>query len=123
MNAAWVHFFWREGSGGEGVGVWVVAFVLAVEVPGPVGVPVAVGEQGADLEDGFGGVDSPAGAGDVHAVFDQVAAGAFDDAGGDGPPGGQGGGVVEPGGFGVEVVRGLGRGLAPGGGEGGAGGE
>src|ERR1700686_3996612 len=89
----------------------MVALVFAVEVVGPVGVEVAVGVQGAEFEDGFGGVGAPAGAGDVHAVFDQVAAGAFNDAGGDGPPAGQGGGVVQVGGLGVEVAGGPGGGL------------
>src|SRR5690349_14008495 len=102
------------GSGGEGVAAGVGAFVFALEVPGPVGVPVAVGEQGAEFEDGLGGVDAPAGAGDVHAVFDQVAAGAFYDAGGDGPAGGQGGGVVQVRGLGLQVCRGLVHGGAPG---------
>src|SRR5215831_13833394 len=95
----------------------VVALVFAVEVVGPVLVEVAVGVQGAEFEDGFGGLDAPAGAGDAHPVFDQVAAGAFDDAGGDGPPGGQGGGVVQPGGVGLQVGRGPGRHLAFGGAE------
>ena len=62
-------FLLEGASGGEGVGAGVVAFVLAVEVPGPVGVEVAVGEQGAELEDGFGGAGAPAGSGDVHAVL------------------------------------------------------
>jgi len=95
----------------------VVALVLAVEVVGPVFVEVAVGVQGAEFEDGFGGLDAPAGAGDGHPVFDQVAAGAFDDASGDGPPGGQGPGVVQTGDVGLQVGRGPGRGLASGGAE------
>ena len=64
----------------------VVALVFAVEVVGPVFVEVAVGVQGAEFEDGFGGLHAPAGAGAVHAVFYQVAAGAFGDAGGMGHP-------------------------------------
>src|ERR1700686_3017575 len=99
----------------------MVALVFAVEVVGPVGVEVAVGVQGAEFEDGFGGLDAPAGAGDGHAVFDQVAAGAFDDAGGDGPPGGQRLGVVQPGSLGVEVAGGPGGGLALGRGQAGGG--
>ena len=51
----------------------VVAFVFALEV---VGVEVAVGLEGSELQDGFGDLDALAGAGDVHAVFDQVAPGA-----------------------------------------------
>ena len=60
-------------SRGEDVAVSVVAFVFALEV---VGVEVAVGLEGAELQDGFGDLDALAGAGDVHAVFDQVAPGA-----------------------------------------------
>jgi hypothetical protein len=60
-------------SRGEDVAVSVVAFVFALEV---VGVEVAVGLEGAKLQDGFGDLDALAGAGDVHAVFDQVAPGA-----------------------------------------------
>src|ERR1700761_5827859 len=125
MAHGWVSFGVRGGSGGEGVGVLgagVVAVVFAVEVVGPVLVEFAVGQEGAELEDGFGCGGGPAGSGDVHAVLDQVAAGAFDDAGGDGPSVGEGGGVVEAGGFDVEVAGGffgggaLGLGQAGGGG-------
>ncbi len=59
--------------------------VFALEVVLPVDVEVAVAVQGAELEDGFCAGESPAGAGDVQAVLDEVAAGAFDDAGGDRP--------------------------------------
>src|SRR5262249_868329 len=49
------------------------------QVPGPVPVEVAAAGEGAELhEDGFGTVETPAGAGDVDAVLDEVAAGAFD---------------------------------------------
>src|SRR6266571_6884082 len=99
-----------SGGSGDGVvevAVVVVALSFALEVVGPVGVEVAAGDEGPDLEDGFGAVDGPPGAGDVHAVFDQVAAGAFDDAGGDRPAGGEGFGVVQPGGFGFEVSGGF----------------
>src|SRR6266568_4523121 len=70
--------------------VAVGAPVFLVQVPVPVAGPVAVGADGAELEDGFGALGAPPRSGDVHAVFDQVAAGAFDDAGGDGPAGGLG---------------------------------
>ena len=63
----------------------MVALVFALEVPGVVGFEVAVADEGAEFEDGFGAGQGPAGSGDVEAVFDQVAAGAFDDAGGDRP--------------------------------------
>src|ERR1700733_7087211 len=110
-------FLLEWGSGGELVAGGVVALVFAVAVVDPVFVEVAVGLEGAEFEDGFGCFGAPAGAGDVHAVFDQGAAGAFDDAGGDGPAVGQGCGVVQPGGLGVEVAGGLFRGLAVGRGE------
>src|SRR5258705_9562789 len=44
-----------------------------------VGVEVAVADQGSEFDDGLGSGQAPAGAGDVHAVFDQVSACAFDD--------------------------------------------
>ncbi len=50
--------------------------VRGMEVP--VGVEIAVVDQGAESEDGFGTGESPADAGDVEAVTDQVSAGAFD---------------------------------------------
>ncbi len=73
----------------------VDAFVFAAEVEAPVVVEVAVGDEGAEFEDGLGAVQAPSGACDVHSVLDDVPAGAFDDAGGDGPALGQGGGVVQ----------------------------
>ena len=75
--------------------VEAVLFLVKVELP--VAVEVAVGDQGAKVQDGLGSGQAPAGAGAVHAVVDQVAAGALDDAGGDRPPAGQRGGVVQAG--------------------------
>lgn len=46
----------------------VVALVLALEVPGVVGIEVAVGDQGAEFEDGFGPGQGPAGPGDIQAI-------------------------------------------------------
>src|SRR5450432_4644824 len=71
--------WWRGG-----VKVEVIADVLGVFVKGPGDVEIAAGTQRAELEDGLGTAQSPAGAGDVHAVLDQVTAGALNDAGGDG---------------------------------------
>jgi hypothetical protein len=88
----------------------VVALVLLLKVVGPVVVEVAVGVQGAELEDGFRGAGGPSGTGDGHAVFDQVAAGAFDQAAGDGPAVRQRGGVVQPEGFAVQVAGAQGGG-------------
>ena len=75
----------------------VDALLFLGQVPGPVPVEVAVADEGAEFEDGFGAVETPAGAGDVHAVLDEMAAGALDHPGGDRPPSGQGGGVVQVG--------------------------
>src|SRR6266702_4179528 len=96
----------RLGDDVAGVTGFVYAVLFLGEVVAPVFVEVAVGGDGAEFEDGFGAVQAPAGAGDVHAVFDEVSAGAFDDAGGDRPAGGQGGGVVEVFLLVVEVVGG-----------------
>ena len=59
--------------------------MLLGEVVAPVVVEVAVADHGAQGEDGFGALESPACSGDVEAVADQVAACSFDDAGRDGP--------------------------------------
>lgn len=77
--------------------------MFLVEVVLPVVVEVVVAAQGPEFEDGFGAVEAPAGAGDVHAVLDEVPAGAFDDACGDGPALAERGRVVEVGGLVVEV--------------------
>lgn len=61
------------------------AVVFFEQVVGPVFVEVAAGDEGAQAQGGFGSLQSPAGAGDVHAVLDQVAAGSLDHAGGDRP--------------------------------------
>src|SRR5260370_35609784 len=64
---------------------------------------VAVCVDGSEFEDGFGALESPAGAGDVHPVFDEVSAGAFDDTGRDRPAVLERGGVVELSAFAAEV--------------------
>src|SRR5664279_3771014 len=73
------------GDDTEGVAWCVDAAVFLGEVIFPVGVEVAVADHGAEFQDGFGCWESPAGAGDIHAIFDQVAAGALDHAGRDRP--------------------------------------
>jgi hypothetical protein len=45
--------------------------VFLPQVEAPVLAEVTVADQGAELEDGFGFVQAPSGACDVHAVFDQ----------------------------------------------------
>lgn len=89
--------------------------MLACGVEAPVGIEIAVGNNGEQSQDGFGSGQAPAGAGDIEAVGDQVATGALDRAGGDRPP------VVERGVV-VELIEVAGQvavagvdGLAPGG--------
>jgi hypothetical protein len=53
----------------------VDASVFLGEVEAPVGVEVAIGPQGAQLEDGLGALQAPAGTGDVEPVADKVPAG------------------------------------------------
>ena len=86
---------------------FVDVVVFLVEVVALVVVEVAVGFEGAQFQDRFGAGESPAGAGDVHPVFDEVSAGSLDDAGGDRPPILQGGGVVEVGCFVGQVGGGV----------------
>jgi hypothetical protein len=73
------------GDEAEGVAWGVDAAAFLGEVKVPVGVEVAVADERAEFRDGFGCVESPARACDVRAVFDEVSAGAFDDAGRDRP--------------------------------------
>lgn len=90
-----------------------MSLVLAGEVVLPVVVEVAVGDEGAEGEDGFGAVEAPSGASDVEAVGDDVPAGALDDAGGDGPASGEGLVVAEGAEAGGEVAgAGVGAGTA-----------
>src|SRR5680860_1768283 len=72
-------------DGVVGVAGSVDALLFFGEVVVPVAVEVAVAVERAEFEDRFGAGQSPAGAGEVHPVFDEVPAGAFDDAGGDRP--------------------------------------
>ena len=71
-------------------GVVVVAgfvdvVVFLAEGVAPVLVEVAVGFHGAWLRDCFGAGESPAGSGEVHPVFNQMAAGGLDVPGRDRP--------------------------------------
>jgi hypothetical protein len=72
-----------------------MAGVLAALVEGPIGFEVSTRPEGAESQDSLGTVEAPAGAGDVHAVLDEIPARPFDDAGGDGQAGGQRDVVVE----------------------------
>src|SRR5664279_1140899 len=76
-----VQVHWRDLCGcrddAKGVAGRVNAAVFLGEVEGPVLVEVAIGDQRAECQDRLGAGEAPAGAGDVHAVFDEVAAGAF----------------------------------------------
>ena len=73
----------------------MVALFFLSEVEGEVVVEVAVADQGAELQDGFGAVQAPSGSGHFHPVLDQPACRAFDQAAGDRPADGQEGGVVQ----------------------------
>src|SRR5450759_3449422 len=55
----------------ESVAVFRVvdAFVFPAEVEAPVGVEVAVGDQGAEFEDGLGAFEAPSRARYVHSVL------------------------------------------------------
>ena len=64
-----------------------VVFALAVVVP--VGVEVAVVDDGAQQQDRLDSGQGPPGAGDIEPVLDQVAAASFGDAGGDWPAQGE----------------------------------
>ena len=85
----------------------VDAFVFAAEVVSPVGVEVAAGDQGAELEDGFSAFEAPSRACYVHSVLDDVPARALDDTGCDGPALAQSGGVVQVAGLVVQVAGAL----------------
>lgn len=54
----------------------VDAAVFSGGVGAPVGVEVTVVDQYAELQDGFGAGESPAGSGDVEPVGDQMTTGA-----------------------------------------------
>src|SRR4051812_42530508 len=59
--------------------------VLALSVKGPVGIPVVGQAYGAEIEDGVSAVLGPAHPGLLHAVLDEVTAGALDHAGANRP--------------------------------------
>jgi len=65
----------RDRAGG--VAFQVDAAVFLGQVVAPIFVEVAVADNGAELEDGFGAGKAPAGASDVKAVFDEMSAGAL----------------------------------------------
>jgi len=62
----------------------MIALILLVFVECPVRIEIAMDVQGAEFEDGFATYQPPPRTGDLHAIFDQVTASAFDHAGGDG---------------------------------------
>jgi hypothetical protein len=66
-----------------------------VRLIAPVLREVSVADDRSELEDGFGAVQAPAGAGDVHAVLDEMATGALDHAGSNRPAAFERGGVVQ----------------------------
>ena len=74
-----------SGDGVMGIARGVNAGALLGEVICPVAIKGTIAAQGAELEDRFGMSEPSAGAGDVHAVLDQMTASTLDDPGGDGP--------------------------------------
>lgn len=64
----------------------VVPEVLLLFVKAPVCVEVPAGAQSVQAQDRLGACKTPAGAGDIHAILDQRATGAFDDTRCDGQP-------------------------------------
>ena len=52
-------------------------------VEGPVIVEVLAGPKGSKLQDRLCSFQAPPSTGDIHAIFDEMAAGSFDDAGRD----------------------------------------
>ena len=70
----------------SGIAGAVDTLVLMRKVVAPVLLEVAIADDRTHLKDGFGAIETPASAGDVHAVLDQVPAGTLDDPGGDRPP-------------------------------------
>ena len=77
---------------------FVDVVVFLGEVVAPVLLEVTVDDDGAQLQDRFGAGEAPAGAGDVHAIFDEMSARALDDPGRDRPRVLESGRVVEVGG-------------------------
>src|SRR5664280_3316405 len=86
-------------------------------MPCPVGVEVAVGDEGSQFEDGFSAGQTPPCARYVHSVLYKIAAGSLDYAGGDRPAFLQCGGVVQVGALVGEVADRLVGALAFGAGE------
>ncbi len=102
----------NSGDGAVDVAGLVDASTFLCDVERPVGIEATVEAHGPQLEHGFGPVDGPTGACDVHPVSHEESAGSFDDAGGDGPASCQRDRVVKVGGL-VGQVVGAGVGLAP----------
>ncbi|MGP4089366.1 hypothetical protein [Streptomyces sp. KR55] len=73
------------------------AAMFVSEMEAPIHVEVAVSDQRAEFEEGFGSGEAPAGAGDVEPVGDQVSAGPFDHSRRDRPAGGERTVVMEEG--------------------------
>ncbi len=83
----------------------VVAVFFLLEVVVEVVAEVAGAVQGAELEDGFGAIQAPSGAGDFQSVLDDPASRTLDETAGHGPSGGEEGGVVQVVLLVLEVVR------------------
>ncbi len=88
-----------------GVEVLMVALELADLMKNPVFIEVAAGMQDPKTQNSFGAFQAPTCAGDFHAVFDQMTAGAFNDARGNGISLIKITIVLEKGALGEQVVR------------------
>jgi hypothetical protein len=73
----------------------VITLILLAFVEGPVHIEIAIDIKRPEFEDRFAAFEPPPSAGDLHAVFDQVATRTFDDARSDRIPLGQVVGIVE----------------------------
>ena len=69
---------------------------IALLVEAPVLIEVSAGAESAKPQHGFGASEGPTRSGEVYAVRDQVAAGAFDHAGSDRESSGEALVVVDP---------------------------
>ena len=56
----------------------MIALILLFFVEVPVRIEIAVDVKRPEFEDGFAALQSPPGTGDLHTIFDEVTAGAFD---------------------------------------------
>jgi len=76
--ASW-SWFERVGHHAVGIECSVVTFILLHFMEEPILIKILTGAQCAQAQHGFSTSQTPAGAGHLHAVFDQMSTGALDD--------------------------------------------